>query len=168
MPNALFFPAAGLAPSFKSRIAERIAASRDPLARLRAGRGLELYYEVGDPHSQLCAALARRLLPRLKLPLRIRVVPTPDANAYPEAPRQRDFAAQDAARIAPCHDLPTPVAIPEAQRAATTARLCAADTAEAFLRIERECLAAIAHRSAERRVGKECVSPCRSRWSPYH
>src|SRR3546814_13207378 len=22
-------------------------------------------------------------------------------------------------------------------------------------------------RSAERRVGKECVSPCRSRWSPY-
>src|SRR3546814_14072831 len=22
--------------------------------------------------------------------------------------------------------------------------------------------------SAERRVGKECVSPCRSRWSPYH
>src|SRR3546814_6101829 len=73
MPNALFFPAAGLAPSFKSRIAERIAASRDPLARLRAGRGLELYYEVGDPHSQLCAALARRLLPRLKLPLRIQL-----------------------------------------------------------------------------------------------
>src|SRR3546814_13609048 len=24
------------------------------------------------------------------------------------------------------------------------------------------------HRSEERRVGKECVSPCRSRWSPYH
>src|SRR3546814_13071420 len=23
-------------------------------------------------------------------------------------------------------------------------------------------------RSAERRVGKECVSPCRSRWSPSH
>src|SRR3546814_9063439 len=29
---------------------------------------------------------------------------------------------------------------------------------------------AIAHarRSEERRVGKECVSTCRSRWSPYH
>src|SRR3546814_13916050 len=26
----------------------------------------------------------------------------------------------------------------------------------------------IAERSDERRVGKECVSPCRSRWSPYH
>src|SRR3546814_17172739 len=24
------------------------------------------------------------------------------------------------------------------------------------------------HRSAERRVGKECVSTSRSRWSPYH
>ena len=26
----------------------------------------------------------------------------------------------------------------------------------------------IAHRSEERRVGKECTSWCRSRWSPYH
>src|SRR3546814_4380116 len=28
--------------------------------------------------------------------------------------------------------------------------------------------AAVAARSEERRVGKECVSTCRSRWSPYH
>src|SRR6058998_4459572 len=27
---------------------------------------------------------------------------------------------------------------------------------------------AVAERSEERRVGKECSSPCRSRWSPYH
>src|SRR3546814_18433978 len=26
----------------------------------------------------------------------------------------------------------------------------------------------LAYRSEERRVGKECVSTCRSRWSPYH
>src|SRR3546814_2795486 len=26
----------------------------------------------------------------------------------------------------------------------------------------------VAQRSEERRVGKECVSTCRSRWSPYH
>src|SRR3546814_1224812 len=26
----------------------------------------------------------------------------------------------------------------------------------------------ILNRSEERRVGKECVSTCRSRWSPYH
>src|SRR3546814_20442600 len=29
-------------------------------------------------------------------------------------------------------------------------------------------VALIAYRSEERRVGKECVSTCRSRWSPYH
>src|SRR3546814_5967370 len=29
-------------------------------------------------------------------------------------------------------------------------------------------LAAERARSEERRVGKECVSTCRSRWSPYH
>src|SRR3546814_19942400 len=27
---------------------------------------------------------------------------------------------------------------------------------------------AIVRRSEERRVGKECVSTCRARWSPYH
>ena len=27
---------------------------------------------------------------------------------------------------------------------------------------------ALADRSEERRVGKECIEPCRSRWSPYH
>src|SRR3546814_12482689 len=30
------------------------------------------------------------------------------------------------------------------------------------------CVTPLAQRSAERRVGKECVSTCRSRWSPYH
>src|SRR3546814_1031615 len=30
------------------------------------------------------------------------------------------------------------------------------------------CRLVVAHRSEERRVGKECVSTCRSRWSPYH
>src|SRR3546814_14968881 len=33
---------------------------------------------------------------------------------------------------------------------------------------EREDRAVHDERSEERRVGKECVSPCRSRWSPYH
>src|SRR3546814_18922436 len=30
------------------------------------------------------------------------------------------------------------------------------------------CVMGAFSRSAERRVGKECVSTCRSRWSPYH
>src|SRR3546814_14237704 len=31
-----------------------------------------------------------------------------------------------------------------------------------------ESMASAMDRSEERRVGKECVSTCRSRWSPYH
>src|SRR3546814_18613090 len=31
-----------------------------------------------------------------------------------------------------------------------------------------DMLSAYLKRSEERRVGKECVSTCRSRWSPYH
>src|SRR3546814_12323639 len=31
-----------------------------------------------------------------------------------------------------------------------------------------ETIRDLSERSAERRVGKECVSTCRSRWSPYH
>src|SRR3546814_8729716 len=36
------------------------------------------------------------------------------------------------------------------------------------LLIERARRKAREQRSEERRVGKECVSTCRSRWSPYH
>src|SRR3546814_16368819 len=34
--------------------------------------------------------------------------------------------------------------------------------------VENEVARAREERSEERRVGKECVSTCRSRWSPYH
>src|SRR3546814_21122466 len=37
---------------------------------------------------------------------------------------------------------------------------------DAGFRLER--LWPVGQRSEERRVGKECVSTCRSRWSPYH
>ena len=37
-PPLRWLPISGLPRSFKSRIAERVARSRDPLARLRAGR----------------------------------------------------------------------------------------------------------------------------------
>src|SRR3546814_20781294 len=33
---------------------------------------------------------------------------------------------------------------------------------------EKPFMTVILTRSEERRVGKECVSTCRSRWSPYH
>src|SRR3546814_8316848 len=34
--------------------------------------------------------------------------------------------------------------------------------------VSREGVVQAKYRSEERRVGKECVSTCRSRWSPYH
>src|SRR3546814_10903995 len=34
--------------------------------------------------------------------------------------------------------------------------------------VVRDLMKINADRSAERRVGKECASTCRSRWSPYH
>src|SRR3546814_19365713 len=49
------------------------------------------------------------------------------------------------------------------------------DAMEAIVAADREQFelaaradATIIARSEERRVGKECVSTCRSRWSPYH
>src|SRR3546814_20479371 len=42
-----------------------------------------------------------------------------------------------------------------------------ADVETLYLRLDHLLLDPAA-RSEERRVGKECVSTCRSRWSPYH
>src|SRR3546814_18222944 len=50
-------------------------------------------------------------------------------------------------------------------RKADRAALAAAGHREAGRRAHRGCSP---FRSEERRVGKECVSTCRSRWSPYH
>lgn len=148
-PSVTSLPAAGLKPSLKSRIAEQVVASRDGIARLRAGKALELYYEAGDPHSQLCAALARQLSHRLRVPLKLRLVPPPDAQTYPEEARQRAFAATDAARIAPCHDLPLPVALSTEQRQLLESRLTACgDDAARFLACEAEFMNAVARGSA--------------------
>src|SRR3546814_16141587 len=43
-----------------------------------------------------------------------------------------------------------------------------ADMAKAAALVEALLGATPGSRSEERRVGKECVSTCRSRWSPYH
>src|SRR3546814_17541752 len=46
------------------------------------------------------------------------------------------------------------------------------DTVEEAIMVANDCefglQASCFTRSEERRVGKECVSTCRSRWSPYH
>src|SRR3546814_1938775 len=53
----------------------------------------------------------------------------------------------------------------------TTFTLCTIPDAVSALREMRRVLkpdGVLLFRSEERRVGKECVSTCRSRWSPYH
>src|SRR3546814_12987118 len=51
----------------------------------------------------------------------------------------------------------------------TQARLSAAKLEAKIGSVQRCLVDAIdGERSEERRVGKECVSTCRSRWSPYH
>src|SRR3546814_8151854 len=47
-------------------------------------------------------------------------------------------------------------------------RLALAESYLLHLLIRLISLRSLLWRSEERRVGKECVSTCRSRWSPYH
>src|SRR3546814_4537681 len=55
---------------------------------------------------------------------------------------------------------------PDAQDLLGTAVVCHPEAA--LLLDHRGYPPLIGSRSEERRVGKECVSTCRSRWSPYH
>src|SRR3546814_1413474 len=59
-----------------------------------------------------------------------------------------------------------PANLPTAQ-GNPTAQGYPAGTGQGAERLDRG-LVAVATRSEERRVGKECVSTCRSRWAPYH
>ena len=55
--------------------------------------------------------------------------------------------------------------MPQDAWADTQSKEYVVDDAGLFTDKEKEQLT---KRSEERRVGKECVSTCRSRWSPYH
>src|SRR3546814_11616060 len=70
---------------------------------------------------------------------------------------RRDVRAPPPVRASsPCTDLLTESATGTRRRASPIKGLCCKDWRQSEVRSE------------ERRVGKECVSTCRSRWSPYH
>lgn len=97
--------------ALKAAITEKFVSSRGPLNRLKARRlgwdyvsghppTLEFYYEAGDPHSALSMQWLRQNQERLRCPIRIRVVGEPEGGNYPESDKQRQFALDDARRIA--------------------------------------------------------------------
>nr|MBV6629799.1 DsbA family protein [Oceanococcus sp. HetDA_MAG_MS8] len=110
-----------------------------------SGRVLELYYQPGDPHSHLCAQLLSELQRRLHIPVQVYVVPEPASDCYPEAEKQRLFARQDAAQIAPAYGLHMPGLEPpcpdDCLRAART--LLGARNVDDFVRREAICAGAL-------------------------
>src|SRR3546814_20766454 len=73
------------------------------------------------------------------------------------------FMAESAKILAPGKT----VLIPDLEAGCSLASsITAADVRE--LRARPPGVPVVSYRSEERRVGKECVSTCRSRWSPYH
>src|SRR3546814_13200249 len=104
------------------------------------------------------------------------------SSDLPTSPNSRPGPLYSALRAIPCWQDPSMTQIPE--RILVQAHLAAKQPKpltpeqEARLRSEiaaelkRQNAVLVAHyytdRSEERRVGKECVSTCRSRWSPYH
>src|SRR3546814_14819884 len=56
----------------------------------------------------------------------------------------------------------------EAERLVTLITPAAVRVLKRLATLARTCAGKVFPRSEERRVGKECVSTCRSRWSPYH
>src|SRR3546814_20279760 len=88
----------------------------------------------------------------------------PKANPGEETPStgpiawlKRMFAGEPAPVDANRSEAPTPITTSDAQLETVIDSL-----------MDKVSIDQINKRSAERRVGKECVSTCRSRWSTYH
>src|SRR3546814_13924382 len=80
---------------------------------------------------------------------------------------QEDLAVGDAAATLPVgHRAPEPVGLTRLAHRDPVHRDGAADATDLLSR-QAEAAFQEGHRSEERRVGKGCVSTCRSRWAPY-
>src|SRR3546814_5136535 len=81
-----------------------------------------------------------------------------------------DVCSSDLASAAPSRNPPRSDAVNERQqfRGEPHESLVPVDPRGSAGRLRRRRKQGRIDRSEERRVGKECVSTCRSRWSPYH
>ena len=117
---------------------------------------LQTSYLRGSGGYLLVADGTRRVTLELALDIQQRVVAAIGAVPFILALNKADLAAQwdmDEARLAEL-----------AAQGWTIVRTSAKDGAG----VEELFAGLSARRSEERRVGKECIPPCRSRWSPYH
>src|SRR3546814_14464107 len=118
------------------------------LGLTRGGRRCSVRWLVSAPVPPAPAG------PLRSVPREESMIRTPLYAALLVALSQPAFAQSPAAPQQPRTER-TPTSAPADDAAATAGRDC---------RGKRDA----GRRSEERRVGKECVSPCRSRWSPYH
>ncbi len=134
-----------LARAIRSTIMRRFADparraarwQRAEQARQRAGRAHEVLYfhQIDDPYSQLAVQALAPFLARYAVELKIKVVAEPTPIAIHEQSLWDQWAARDAAAIAPYYGLEyeAPVAKPDAEQLALARRLALmADTPQAF------------------------------------
>lgn len=134
---------------------QRLAQQRywcDHKARLTGDHRLTLFYEVGDPHSHLCAQLLPLMQQGFKRKVEVCVVPEPEAQFYPQWQMQREQAQRDAQLIAPVYGLnmPEQVAWPTPSlRAEAVHQLMSCRTPETFAQHEAQIMPALLAGDAE-------------------
>src|SRR3546814_14671428 len=119
---------------------------------------------ISDWSSDVCSS---DLSDVLRLSQRLQALDA-DPGTSRGAAYERLQARQALQVLAQARSSDRPVALKVAQARVETAEVAAqtAVTQAEIDRLDRERSELLVERSAERRVGKECVSTCRSRWSP--
>src|SRR3546814_20458225 len=117
-------------------------------------------FGMARPEGYRKAQRLMRLAERFGLPI-ITLVDT--AGAYPGIGAEERGQAEAIARsIAVCLDIQVPLLSVIIGEGGSGGAIALAAANRIYM------LEHSIYRSEERRVGKECVSTCRSRWSPYH
>src|SRR3546814_14538094 len=99
--------------------------------------------------------------------LHVRQITTQAALALVRAAKARGVAVT--AGVTPAHFMLSDLALADFRTFARPSPPLREDTdRQAVLEALSDGTIDVVARSEERRVGKECVSTCRSRWSPYH
>lgn len=101
-----------------------------------------LYYEVGDPHSHLCAQLLFPMMDQVKANFEVVIVPPPPERYRPNSEARANYLVEDAGRIAPSFGLRFPEnsrpAAPELIEEAAHILVAADKDCETFLEVERQ------------------------------